>query len=349
MKLRDKINDIKPNSDYAIYKPGSPVLVYNTHIEFPRAMIAEEIPAGVYYPVMDNKNDQFILSRFNPEALSKRHSEFGILFEELENSVPGMDFSTTGPHPHTILESSKETKYFPMEVYHAGLQKVDVGIDLFLSSRDFYIRHQLGYKRAVLLYGAPGTGKSRYIVHKCEQLIQKHQAIVIRIEGYQELRTLLHRGLFHLRDMMKDRLKVIVIEELATLVKYNDHTELLNLLDHIFLQDDMLFLMTTNTPEDIPENIVDRPSRVDILEEINTDGLLEGFIEAWHQFLLGEIMNKSWKYLEFYSKNLSPAYLKELFISTRINNTNVEATWKDIERRRNKVKTRFRRAEQMGF
>lgn len=237
-----------------------------------------------------------------------------------------MDFSTTGPHPLTILESSKETKYFPMEVYHAGLQKVDVGIDLFLSSRDFYIRHQLGYKRAVLLYGAPGTGKSRYIVHKCEQLIQKHQAIVIRIEGYQELRTLLHRGLFHLRDMMKDRLKVIVIEELATLVKYNDHTELLNLLDHIFLQDDMLFLMTTNTPEDIPENIVDRPSRVDILEEINTDGLLEGFIEAWHQFLLGEIMNKSWKSMEFYSKNLSPAYLKELFISTRINKTNVEAT-----------------------
>ena len=81
---------------------------------------------------------------------------------------------------------------------------------------------------------------------------------------------------------MTNRLKVIVIEELATLVQRNDYTELLNLLDHMALQDNVLFLMTTNSPDVIPENIIDRPSRVDILEEVGNDGYIEGYTEAWY-------------------------------------------------------------------
>jgi hypothetical protein len=332
---------------------NSTVLVYDTHIEFPAAKLENEVPAGLYYPAVDRKTDQFILARFNPADRNGPVSDLELLMSELDDSLSNVDISDYSSCDTYVWKEKWaemiETKYFPMEDYHSGLRRVNAGIDAFLLSRDFYQQNRLGYKRGVLVYGAPGTGKSRYIDNKCNQLIHDHKAIVMRIEGYSELKILLSRGLHYVRQKMTNRLKVIVIEELATLVQRDDYTELLNLLDHMSLQEDILFLMTTNTPENIPENIVDRPSRVDILEEIGADGYTDGFTEAWYEFLMGEEMDESWKSMSFYGKKLNPAYLKELFISAKVNRTSIETSWKTIEDRRRRIKSNFKKSETIGF
>lgn len=344
-----RLDDLKADVDKSRYTPGAPVLVYDNHIEFPGTVIADEIPAGVYYPAVNKISDRFILTRFNPKTTSSELNNIESLFNELDDSTESVTPSDTHlKNGHTRTIKSRKS-YFPMENYHTGFKKVDTCINTFLDSKDFYDLNHIGYKRSVLMYGKPGTGKSRYIDNKCKELIESHNAIVLRIEGYSELSLLLNKGLFYIREKMENRLKVIVIEELATIVQRNDYTELLNFLDHVYLQDNLLFLMTTNTPELIPENIVDRPSRVDILEEIGNDGYTNGFIEAWYTFLMGEEMDESWQKMDFYDKELSPAYLKELFISCKLNRSTIESSWKDIEKRRRKIKTRFKSAGEIGF
>lgn len=328
---------------------NTPVLLYPTHVEFLNTTLANDIPAGAYYPSIESRTEKFILTRFNPDTLIGPSNHIQNLFNELDNSLPTVDVSYCQFENKQLSNGSIDSRYFPMEEYHNELGKIDNAIESFLASRNFYKRNQLEYKRSILLYGAPGTGKSRYIEHKCVQLIQKHNAVVLRIENYEALRILLDKGLFYIRDHIKDRLKVIVIEELATLVHRNDHTELLNLLDHVSLKEDLLFLMTTNSPEDIPENIVDRPSRVDMIEEIGTDGLKANFKEKWFNFLTGEDIPDTWKRMNFFKQSLSPAYLKELFIATKINNMSIELSWKEIQQRRRKVKERFQASKNIGY
>lgn len=342
-------HDFKTFQNDPTYTSGAPVLVYDNHIEFPGTIIADEIPAGVYYPAVDRHTDRFILTRFSPKTNAVPTSRLDTLFSELDESPDHINIEDSISKNDINTIQLAEEKYFPMEKYHNSFKKVDTSIELFLNAKEFYDKNNIGYKRSVLLYGKPGTGKSRYIENKCRQLIKSHNAIVLRIDGYAELSLLLNKGLFYVKEKMENRLKVIVIEELATMVQQRDYTELLHFLDHVYLQDNLLFLMTTNSPEYIPENIVDRPSRVDILEEIGNDNFINGFIEAWYEFLLGEEMDSSWKNLEFYTKDLSPAYLKELFISSKLNRTDINTSWKEIERRRKKVKTRFRNTETIGF
>ena len=51
---------------------------------------------------------------------------------------------------------------------------------------------------------------------------------------------------------------------------------------------------------------------------------------------MGEKMQESWKSMNFYGKIVNPSYLKELFISAKINSISIETSWKSIERRRHK-------------
>jgi len=331
------------------------VLNYDTHIEFPPAKAYPEVPAGLYYPAIDRSTNRFILMKVNPNRAKARNvnttdddfmRELQSLLEEDDVEVNPSD------HRHQLEDQDNsylDHGYFNMEDYHSGLADVENTLTKFLKSASFYRRQNLGYKRSVLLYGEPGTGKSRYIDNFSRRLIHEHNAIVFRIESSGELETILEKGLMMINRVMRGRLKVFVIEELATLVRRGNHTELLNFLDNPLLREDVIFLMTTNTPEMVPENIVDRPSRVDILAQVNSSGLRDGFIDAWYEHLMGESMPAEWRALPFYTEKLSPAYLKELFISMKINCVSVDDSWKAIKDRRKLIRQQFQQSEAIGF
>lgn len=330
-------------------RKDSIVLLFDTHIAFPKAEAHHEVPAGVYYPAILHDTEEFILTKFSPRSHGDLDMELTEMLVELSSELTGIDPEEAYSKASEGRSDYVERGYFRMEEYHTGLMKIEKNFESFLNSKEFYKEHNLGYKRSALLYGAPGTGKSRYIENLSLRLIHQQNAIVIRIESSHDLAVLLQKGIYYINNKMQDRLKVIIIEELATLVMRDNHTELLNLLDHTHLRDDIIFLMTTNNPERIPENIVDRPSRVDILEEIGVEGYTDEFIEAWYEHLMNEPMPSEWKHLQFYKNNLSPAYLKELFISMKVNKMKIEESWNEIERRRKKIRSRFKQETEIGF
>jgi len=332
------------------------VLNYDTHIEFPPAKAYPEVPAGIYYPSVDRSSNRFILMKVNPNRI-KNSSTVDTSADDFMRELAELledDYVEVNPADYTHKLEDQDTGfldngYFDMENYHSGLATVESSMNRFLQNTDFYRKQKLGYKRSALLFGEPGTGKSRYIDNLSRRLIHEHNAIVFRIESSNELQLMLEKGMVVINRVMAGRLKVFVIEELATLVRRGNHTEILNFLDNSLLREDVVFLMTTNTPELIPENIVDRPSRVDILAEVNCSGFREGFTEAWYEHLMGETMPEEWKKLPFYREKLSPAYMKELFVSMKINGVSVEESWSAIQSRRRLIKNQFQKADPMGF
>jgi hypothetical protein len=341
------------------------VLNFPTHIEFPPAKAYPEVPAGIYYPSVDRSSNRFILMKINPNRSTSPISNgkpFGqgdteaddFMRELAELLDDDIEINPSDFSDKLDIDNLQDTRfldygYFTMENYHTGLAEVESSIQRFLQSNDFYRTQNLGYKRSALLFGEPGTGKSRYIDNLSRRLIQNHNAIVFRIESSNELDLMLEKGMVIVNRVMEGRLKVFVIEELATLVRRGNHTEILNFLDNPLLREDVIFLMTTNTPELIPENIVDRPSRVDILAEVNCNGFKPGFMEAWYQHLMGEPMPEGWSELPFYREKLSPAYLKELFISMKINGVSVDESWTAIQERRRLIRNQFQQNDPIGF
>jgi hypothetical protein len=350
-----KIKNVRKKGRRAIQIPAASSRITDTvalsnggFITFPKATVLSEVPAGVYYPGVDSRDQSFMLSKVNPELLGLTDHVSDLILDDLSLNT-GVDTSRIHEEDVHQGDESEGEGYFPMEKHHAGLADAERNVQAFLAARSFYKERNLGYKRSLLFYGAPGTGKSRYIDNLGNRLIRDYDAVVLRVESPHELSALLNHGIPVLKKVLHNRMKVIIIEELVSLIDRNYSTEILNLLDHPFLKDDLLFLITTNNPENVPQNIVDRPSRVDLLVEVNTNGLQPGFVPAWYEFLMGSpIPDEVNTQLES-TTELSPAYLKELFVSSHVCTQTTAHTLEELKIRRKKLKAEFKPGKEIGF
>ena len=326
---------------------SSIVLEYETYIDIPDAKPQLSIPAGIYYPSIHDETDRFILLKSKPQRFIEQDIVNDIASLSIDESNLSINDHSTqnGSTPKT---NEFEKGYFPIHEYHCGLEKVEASLQQFLKSKDFYVKNNLGYKRSVLLFGDPGTGKSRYIDNFCKRMIHQENAVIIRIEhAFSLIATF--QGIPMLTNILKNRIVIFVIEELASLIENNKTTELLNLLDHSQLRDGYIFLMTTNNPELIPDSIVNRPSRVDVLMNVDLDHLSDDFTDKFYEHITGNTFPEEWRNEPFYTQKLSPAYLKELFVSMIINETTMQSSWEEIENRKRLVKNSFKSTNRVGF
>lgn len=114
-------------------------------------------------------------------------------------------------------------------------------------------------KDSILFFGPPGSGKT-YIIENIMKQIIKEEGLVIFIDSSIDFKSLIE-----MRDALKDYKKLLVIEELTEFsdsINTEPNDKLLTFLDGELSWDNSLIFMSTNFPEKLPENIVDRPSRV---------------------------------------------------------------------------------------
>jgi hypothetical protein len=231
-----------------------------------------------------------------------------------------------------------------MHEYNRALAHAREDIDWFLASKALYTERGLAYKRGLLLYGPPGTGKSRFVAEVERRLISEHNAVSIHIEARDHLEHI-SWYLIRLAEVLEGRFKLFIIEELADLADNPDsRTRALNLLESAVLRNDMLFLVTTNRAADIPRNLVDRPSRLDLLLEVSPTDLEEGFIEAWHEFVTGvpfPATQKGRPWMAEAREQLTPVYWTELFRMAQVRGMTLEQAWQEIKRRRDIIERNF--------
>lgn len=115
------------------------------------------------------------------------------------------------------------------------------------------------FKRGLLLWGPPGSGKTSAIWQMTKELVKTHNGIVIFVEEP----ILASMCISVVRRIEPDRRMVCVMEDLDALVRSHGDHGYLALLDGETQISNVVHVATTNYPEFLDPRFVDRPSRFD--------------------------------------------------------------------------------------
>lgn len=199
-------------------------------------------------------------------------------------------------------------------------------IDRFWEMKPMFQSMGLTHKRGILTYGPPGSGKTGTISLVSKRTIAKGN-IVILANGFPSNTSII---LSHMRQFEPDRPIVVVMEDLDTIIKSYGESEVLALLDGESSIDNVLFLATTNYPEELDGRITNRPSRFDLVIKVDMPSA-----QSRQIYLESRKLNLSKEEMFEWvdkSEGFSIAQLKELIISVKIFGRGVDET---VERLKN--------------
>jgi len=184
----------------------------------------------------------------------------------------------------------------------------------FVGMRDRIKRLGLTSKKGVLFYGPPGTGKTHTIHYLASQL-PEHTTLLITAE---QVGIIEHY--FRLARFLQPAM--IVVEDADLIARAREHlgsaceevllNKLLNEMDGLREDADVLFLLTTNRPDQLEPALTARPGRIDqaiefpLPDEVGRAKLVRLYARGLRlgDELLQTIVSKT--------RGASPAFIKEL-------------------------------------
>lgn len=191
---------------------------------------------------------------------------------------------------------------------------------VFWSREKAYRDYGFIWKRGILLYGPPGGGKTSTVELLAKIIINELKGVVVHVD---DPRTAIH-GLEAFRFIEPKTPLLLVMEDIDAMIENSSESALLNLLDGEFQTDNVVVVATTNYPERLDKRIRDRPSRFDILMNIDlpSDAAREEFLRRTHLRFGDEVLSEEvGKELETWvasTKGFSVAHLKELIIAVEV-------------------------------
>jgi SpoVK/Ycf46/Vps4 family AAA+-type ATPase len=188
-------------------------------------------------------------------------------------------------------------------------------IQKFWERESLFRDYRLNYKRGIMLYGPPGSGKSSTIQLVMQDVIDRGGVVI----NFKEPGTFV-AGVRKFREIQPNTPMVVLMEDIDSTLDMYSESEVLNVLDGVNQIDKVVFLATTNYPEKLGERILNRPSRFDKRFKIGHPN--QASRRLYFEFIIGKqkidelkIDIEKWvKETEGYSV----AHLKELFITVAI-------------------------------
>lgn len=136
--------------------------------------------------------------------------------------------------------------------------KVVSEIQKFWEREDVFRQYELMYKRGIILYGPPGSGKSCTVQLVMEDVVKRGGIVIQFWEP-----NIFMDGLRVLRKIQPKVPVVAIMEDLDSLIETYNESEILNILDGVNDVDRVVFLATTNYPNKLGHRVMNRPSRFD--------------------------------------------------------------------------------------
>jgi SpoVK/Ycf46/Vps4 family AAA+-type ATPase len=201
-------------------------------------------------------------------------------------------------------------------------QHVLTSIKHFWTREKAFRKHGFLWKRGMLLWGPPGSGKTSTL-QQLSKLIVEMGGFSVYVNGEPEF---VAHGLAIMRKIEPNRPIIVMIEDIDAIISRHGEHALLALLDGELQIDNVVFIATTNYPENLDPRFVNRPSRFDEVIYIgmpNNDAR-EMFLSHKNPRLL-EDKAELQKWVDA-TDNWSIAHMRELIVSVECLGNTFKAT-----------------------
>lgn len=210
----------------------------------------------------------------------------------------------------------------------------------FIRDEDKYRKFKTIYKRGLLFYGPAGTGKTAAIRSVLREEIPKDSIIMFFEKKIPEVDFIKH-----IQATLSDTFKVLIFEEITEFTESSGGMgDLLTFIDGEMSLDKCLIIATTNYPEKLPANIVDRRSRFDVCYKIgNPDA------EERHALLLSYLEREPTPEEVKITDKHSAADIKELALLYHLRGASLADTIANMKKHKDLIKADFMEREKMGL
>lgn len=231
--------------------------------------------------------------------------------------------------------------------------------DRFFSNLKIYDDLGRQKKRGVLIYSAPGLGKSSTISHFCTETFRKDKGTVVVVWPTSKIDSddvldFLATGSKYSKSCTK---LILILEDIGG----SEHdgggrrgvdAGILNLLDGVSdtFKLPTFIVATTNHPENLLESLADRPGRFDLMIELTPPAAEERI--RLLEFIAKRSLTDSERqiFTEKRCDGLSIAHLDEIVVRSLLHDKTLEQTLKEILEHRKSVKAAFEKAkDNVGF
>lgn len=226
-----------------------------------------------------------------------------------------------------------------------NIENVVTEIQKFWDREDLFSKYDLPFKRGIIMWGPPGSGKSCIIKLITKDVIAR-QGIVVRFRNP----SLFITGMRILRDIEPETPVVVLMEDIDSILDHHVESDVLNILDGINDVRKMVFLATTNYPEKLGARIINRPSRFDKRFKIGYPNAESRKI--YLEFLFKDKTNVGDYDLDKWVKDtakFSLAHLKELFTAVVILGDEYSASIKTLSSMKEDVSSHEDNGKELGF
>lgn len=211
-----------------------------------------------------------------------------------------------------------------------SVEKLPADMSLFFEKRQAYVDLGMRHKRGALVYGPPGNGKTFRIMKCASEFVKQHECLVFTLSN--SIRTV--DFLQYLNPVIEGRNNIVVMEEITERAS-NDVQATLRFLDGDTSWNNSYIIATTNYPERLPANMIDRPGRFDVLLEVGhpDDQSRKIYIEHFLGTVDPVVIKDT--------KDYSIAYLREMVIRSKLDSIPFADTIKIMRERKEKIGNKF--------
>lgn len=224
------------------------------------------------------------------------------------------------------------------DIYFANqklLEQIQDDITKFLSADQVFKDLSIIKKRGYLLYGLPGTGKTSFVRHLVSEVLPK-ECHVIWLDSTPN--NIFMRFLNEIST-----LKVFVVEEITAFNEDNSIREVLEFLDGESSPKNSIIIGTTNYPDQLKQNMADRPSRFDVVIEVPEPSEKEAkmFFES---FLKRKLIDD-----EVILTGLSVSHIKEICLLSLMHKLSLQECYDKVKDKRSNFKNGFSNRNPVGI